>query len=77
MRDQIRVGDRLVHHVKLTLFVERNRDRLLVDIDAVALARGRSTDTPVVRRGAATMKMIKSTSMTSMNGVMLMSAIAP
>src|SRR5580704_14840956 len=38
---------------------------------------GRSTCTPVVMRGAVTMKMTRSTSMTSMSGVTLMSFIPP
>ena len=36
---------------------------------------GRSTGTPTVISGAATMKMISSTSMTSTSGVTLISAI--
>src|ERR1035438_7171565 len=38
---------------------------------------GSFTSTPVVIIGAAIMKMISSTNITSMSGVMLMSAIAP
>src|SRR3712207_3379170 len=38
---------------------------------------GRSTCTPVVRRGAVTMKMTRRTSMTSMSGVTLISFIPP
>ncbi len=38
---------------------------------------GSFTSTPVVIMGAAIMKMISSTSITSMRGVMLMSAMAP
>jgi hypothetical protein len=38
---------------------------------------GRSSGTPAVIRGAATMKTMSSTSMTSMNGVMLISLMAP
>jgi hypothetical protein len=37
---------------------------------------GRSRGTPPLMSGAATMKMMRSTSMTSMNGVMLISLIA-
>ena len=42
-----------------------------------AAVLGRSIGTPLASRGAATMKMMSSTSMTSMNGVMLISAMAP
>ena len=41
-----------------------------------ALVEGRSIGTPDDSSGAATMKMMSSTSMTSMKGVMLMSAMA-
>src|SRR5438105_1598969 len=41
-----------------------------------AEARGRSTFTPLWIKGAVTMKMIKSTSITSTSGVTLMSVIA-
>jgi hypothetical protein len=41
------------------------------------LVCGKSSGTPAVIMGAATMKMMSSTSMTSMNGVMLISLIAP
>ena len=46
-------------------------------LSAPADVLGKSTATPLVSSGAATMKMMSSTSITSMNGVMLMSAIAP
>src|SRR6478609_6199990 len=42
-----------------------------------ALVCGRSRGTPVLIIGAATMKMMSSTSITSMNGVMLISLMAP
>src|SRR5688572_24851710 len=46
-------------------------------LSGAARVCGRSRGTPPVIRGAATMKMIRSTSMTSMNGVMLISLMAP
>ena len=46
-------------------------------LSGAALVCGRSIGTPLASSGAATMKMISSTSMTSMNGVMLISAMAP
>jgi hypothetical protein len=45
-------------------------------LSAAALVCGRSIGTPVASSGAATMKMMSRTSMTSMNGVMLISAMA-
>jgi hypothetical protein len=42
-----------------------------------AKAPGRLTPMPDCIMGAVTMKMMSRTSMTSMNGVMLISAIAP
>jgi hypothetical protein len=47
------------------------------EFSGAALVCGRSSGTPAVIMGAATMKMMSSTSMTSMNGVMLISLIAP
>src|SRR4051794_480672 len=47
----------------------------LSEFRALASLFGRSSGTPAVSSGAATMKMIRRTSMTSMNGVMLMSAM--
>src|SRR5690606_38223962 len=43
---------------------------------AAAVEPGRSTLTSTVANGAATMKMISSTSMTSMNGVTLISCVS-
>ena len=43
----------------------------------VAFDTGRSTATSTVESGAATMKMMSSTRVTSMKGVTLMSAISP
>ncbi len=52
-------------------------EQLLVGLDArgdgLAVEAGRSTLMSTVARGAATMKMISSTSITSMNGVTLIS----
>src|SRR5262249_17677377 len=42
-----------------------------------AVDDGRSTGTSTVAKGAATMKMISSTSITSMNGVTLISWVSP
>ncbi len=42
---------------------------------ALAAVLGSSTGTPTVSSGAATMKMINSTSITSTNGVTLISAM--
>ena len=44
---------------------------------ALACVSGRSIGTPTVRSGAATMKMMSSTSMTSTIGVTLISDIRP
>ena len=47
------------------------------ELIALAWVSGRSIGTPTVSSGAATMKMISSTSMTSTNGVTLISDIRP
>ena len=44
-------------------------------VSVCALVFGRSTGTPTVRSGAVTMKMMSSTSITSTNGVTLISLI--
>src|SRR5215213_1150366 len=46
-------------------------------LSGAAAAFGRSIGTPAVISGAVTMKMMRSTSMTSMNGVILISLMTP
>src|SRR5215218_6811933 len=46
-------------------------------LSGAAAAFGRSSGTPAVIRGAVTMKMMRRTSMTSMNGVILISLMTP
>jgi len=67
--------------IRIEILEERVRQALLTSStkevflrgDGLAVEAGRSTLMSTVARGAATMKMISSTSITSMNGVTLIS----